>query len=215
MIDSVIRRMTFWILTWLGMNPSMERARARMPYCVWKGMVVAAAIVPFAAILLLAQALGWRGTPDTSLMRSLVILAACVPGFTAIFALITAVAWLSGYRHAERRWKGLRPEEADALCAALHEAAEAQAFETMWRGRHGAFVGVRDLALDWEKITLSGTRFPMRLSVFAQEDARGLVEVGMRVAARSLVVWNTGERQRCEAMGEMLAEMAKGRAVSV
>jgi hypothetical protein len=186
----------------LQLHRRLERFRARVPYFVITGVIAALLTVPPATLLLLAQALGYRGTPDMSLSRSWWTLALAPLGIAVLFAIIDATGRVSGYRPFRRRWEHLSPHAAKDLSQRLLLAGRAEGFEPVWEdGEQGGFVAVRNMELETRRHVADGKTFPMRLSVFIVPADAAHVEVNLKLENRTVVVWDTGERETCRRIG--------------
>jgi hypothetical protein len=203
MIESILRHAMGKVAIRLQLHPRLERFRARLPYFPIPGLVALLFILPAAALVALAQALGYRGTPEVSLSRTWWTLALAPPGAAAVFAVFEALGWVSGYRPFRRTWDNLPPHAARDLSVRLQAAAQANEFSQAWHdAQTGEFVAVRNMELEKQNRIASGTRFPMRLSVFVRALDPAHAAVDLKLANRTVVVWDTGERETCCRVGE-------------
>ena len=69
LISQMWRVMGRWASRLLG-EPRVERFRIGVPYSVLCGLKVAFILLPAMALVVLAQAMGYRGTPQLSLTRT-------------------------------------------------------------------------------------------------------------------------------------------------
>ena len=206
MVEPILRRAMGKAAHRLQLHPRLERFRARLPYFPIPGLVALLLVLPAAAILALAQALGYRGTPEVSLSRSWWTLALAPVGAAALFAVIEMLGRASGYRPFRRTWDNLLPHEARDQSLRLLGEAQAQGFVPVWQdARSGEFVALRNMDLEERARVVGGTRFPMRLSVFARPLDPAHVAVDLKLANRTVVVWDTGERETCRGIGEAIA----------
>jgi len=167
-------------------------------------------MAPAVGLLLLAQALGYGGTPEMTLRRSWLTIAALPPGTAVVFALLGAIGRLSGYRPFRQDWKNLPASEATTLSASIKRSAEQTGFISAWVAANRIdFVSVRNIELEmapqWMR---SGKDFPMRLSCFTRETRPGRVDLVMRLANRTVVLWDTGERDACRRIGRDIVALA-------
>ena len=138
MLEGLLRNAMTRVVHRLQLHPRLERFHARVPYFIVVGMVTVLLLVPAAAIVLLAQALGYQGTSEMSLRRSWLTMAALPVCAMIVFALIYGVGWASGYRPFRRTWAGLRVTAAAELSERLRESVERCGFTTVWSAAPGA-----------------------------------------------------------------------------
>ena len=190
----------------LQVHPRLERYRARVPYFLVTGLAAAMLVLPAASLVLLAQALGYRGTPEVSLARTWWTLGLVPIGAALVFGAIDGIGRASGYRPYRRSWQGLSAGAAKELSQRLLASAERLGFSSTWHdARSGAFVAVRNLAMEYRQQVPGALHFPMRLSVFVQSTDPAHVRVRLKLQNRTVVVWDTGERDTCRKVGEAVA----------
>ena len=152
-----------------------------------------------------------------TLTRSWVTIAALPPGIAVGFALFDAVGRLSGYRPFRKEWKDLSLSEAEELSGSLRRAAKQMGFELAWVDCDDIdFVSVRNIEMEttWPGIR-GGKQFPMRLSCFKSAIRPGQFDLQMKLANRTVVVWDSGERQTCNATAQKIVDIASGDAPRV
>jgi hypothetical protein len=126
-----------------------------------------------------------------------------------LFAAIEALGWASGYRPFRRTWDNLPPHAARDLTQRLLNAARARGFTPAWQDEgEGEFVAVRNLELEKRSRLNDGQTFPMRLSVFVRPIDPAHVAVDLKLANRTVVVWDSGERETCRQIGEAIVGAA-------
>src|SRR3974390_2592084 len=118
-VDEWMRRMTLR----MQLSPKLERFRAHVPYFVVIFLLVIFLELPAVFLLLLAQCVGYKGTPEMSLARSWLTLAACPPGFAAVILLVAVVGRLSGFCPFQRCWNRMSREEFVRLSAQIRQGA--------------------------------------------------------------------------------------------
>ena len=208
-MEPILRHFMQKIVFRLQVHPRLERFRARVPYFLVTAVIAAMLALPAAAIVLLAQALGYRGTPEVSLWRTWWTLALVPPGAAVVFALIATLGWVSGYRPFQRTWDGLSAEAAKGKAQGLLAAAERLGFRTAWHdAAGGSFVAVRNMELEHRREISGGQDFPMRLSVFVRPTDPAHAQVRLKLANRTVVVWDSGERETCRRIGEAVTGAA-------
>src|SRR5438046_5645172 len=189
------------MLKQIGLNflthPKLERWRARLPYALFTTILAYLFVLPYALIIALAQLLGYRGTDDISLSRSWLTLLLAPLGVGILFLLIAACGRISGYRPFKQRWRNVPRDEAREFSDHLRAAAENNRFVTVWRC-HGDFVAVGAMHLESSELVHHGNHFPMRLSLFMRRRGEHQADVELKLANRTVVYWDTGERATCD-----------------
>lgn len=204
MIEGLLRRAMERLSLRLQVHPRLERYRARMPYFCVTFLITCLLLLPAVGILLLAQALGYRGTAEVSLMRSWLTIAALPPGIALLTALLGVVGRASGYQPFRMAWQGCTREQARALAAQLQRSAESQGFTVGWCD-DGTFVGVRNIELEQSRRPVGGSDFPMRITLSIRHHDEQGCDVALTVANRSITLWDTGEGDTCRRVGYLVA----------
>jgi hypothetical protein len=157
-----------------------ERFRVTVPYFILCGLRVAFIELPAAAIVLLAQALGYRGTPEVSLTRTWITLGAVPIGFAAAVAVLAGIAYLTGYRPYRHRWQNLEAAHAMRICSLLWTAAQGKGCKRVWTDTAtGSFIAVGQLNRLEE----------MCLSVFNRRNDQGRHDVVLKLESRTAILW--------------------------
>ena len=120
-----------------------------------------------------------------------------------VTALIATVGWLSGYRPFYACWDISGSGSQQLLAGRLKEAAVKLGADIMWEGPGGDFVGVIGMEREAETATHSGTEALVRISLFFKPD-RAI----FRVSGRTVVIWDTGERERNESIAQTIIQNA-------
>jgi hypothetical protein len=171
--------MSRWAAKLLG-EPRMQRFRAAIPYSVLIGLKVAFIELPAFAIVLIAQAMGYRGTPQITLTRTWLTLGALPFAIGAAVAVLEGIAYLSGYRPFRYRWQKVTPAEALRICARLHSVAESRKLNVVWNDSAcGSFIAFGQLNKLEE----------MCLAVFSNGSVAGHRDVEMKLANRTSITW--------------------------
>jgi len=204
-------------ITLLLTHPVLERYRVLLPYPVFVGLIIFVPVFITMSVLVIVGEIvpqraplpaGWRWSP-------IILGATGAICMAAPLSIAMALGHLSGYRAYGRTWNALTPGDADDLASRLKTAAQTLQFQITWDGggRRG-FVAVHSMHLEM-RATNSGKWFPTRLHLFVKAGADGFRRAEMGVGIRTVVIWDTGERDRCRDIGETLVRMVADEAVPV
>jgi hypothetical protein len=194
----------------LGMltSPRLERWRAKFPYALFTGLAAYMYMIPVALLVLFAQALGYRGEGNITLTRTWLTILLAPAGIAALIALLATVGWLSGYRPFRREWRNVPLAEAVEMAGRLRAQAEAHGFVAMWNGGADGFVSTWGMGLERTSYFNTGKSFPMRLSLFIRRVKADRAKVSIKLALRTVVLWDSGERATCEQVAQSLIQAA-------
>jgi hypothetical protein len=209
MVEHILRHAMGKVAMRLQLHPQLERFRARLPYFLVPTVSTVLMLLPAACIVLLAQALGYRGTADMSLSQTWLTLVLLPPACAVVFAVVGVVGWVSGYRPFRRTWNSVPLSAVHDVSLQLQAAARSQGFKPVWHdAQTGQFVAVRNMELESQRRFNDGKIFPMRLSVFIRPTDPAHVAVELKLSNRTVVVWDSGERETCRQIGESFAGAA-------
>jgi hypothetical protein len=173
----------------------LERYRVFIPYPLVTGLLTFVFAIPFVFVGILARPQDWR------VLIGIWIVAGLMLG--GLMALVAAVGWLSGYRPFYACWDISGPSSRIQLAGRLKAEAVKLGADIMWEGAGGDFVGVIGMEREGESATHSGTEAPVRISLFLTPD-----KAVFRVTGRTVVIWDTGERERNASIAQTMIQNA-------
>ena len=181
----------FSILT----NRRLERYRVFIPYPLVTGLLTFLFAAPLILIRILTRPQDWRALIGIWIAAPLML-----GGLTT---LIAALGWLSGYRPFYACWDISDTNSMRQLAERLKEVAVKIGTDIMWEGPGGDFVGVIGMEREGRTATHSGTETPVRISLFFKSD-----KAIFRVTGRTVVIWDTGERERNASIAQTMIQNA-------
>ena len=175
-------------------NPKLERYRVYIPYPIYVGFITSILCTPLFVVFLL------RGAPWQHAVLAPVMCGAII--FSLNFVLSIG-GFVSGYRPFKMKWENSEEHEILMRSRRLMDACKAYGFDIVWTNEKGSFVAVLGLALEAKEVGHAGTEVPVRVSLMSS--ARGSV---LKVQGRTVVLWDTGEKERMKSIGQELIKTA-------
>jgi hypothetical protein len=179
----------------------LERYRVFVPYPVYVCLVTFVLTLPFILIALVRAPHEWPFLVSTAVLAPLLL--------AAINGLLAGIGWLSGYRPFVMRWSIADPNSLRLLPQQLKDAARKIGVDIMWEDIGGSFVGVLGIEREGRALTHSAVDSPVRVSLLIKG-----AEATFKVAGRTVVLWDTGEKQRFASLGRTLLSDAGAETLS-
>lgn len=179
----------------------LERWRVNVPPPFFLGFVTLICGLPFALTFLPFSPL----PANVILVMIPLIPVGAAVGITVIFGFFWLLGYVTGYRDFVHRWESLPTTELEELTSRFRSAAAEHGFKIVWSRGDRGLVALKGLEMELAGTPFySAKQFPMRLSLLYKKTDDCTLCATLKMQARSYVVINTGERQRCQEEGERI-----------
>jgi hypothetical protein len=173
----------------------LERWRVSIPYPIFCGLVTFVFVAPISVVFVALHPHDW-------LSLLLLPFIAAIP-MVGLYSLLAAAGWLSGHRAFEVKWTITDPASVRMLVHKVQDAATAIGADTMWVRDDVGFVGVIGMEMEGKRFIHSTAGAPVRISLLCRGD-----KATVKVSGRTVVIWDSGERERFAIIGQDLLRRA-------